>query len=120
MCIKTNGFISLRINTYANLGGSCAHSSGRDLSVEGIVARANAQGVVPRDRERPQDECAENRLTHYERKNVALAREQPAHRRAADKREWNEHRIRPMKGGEEYPARDSRNIGIRESPQQAI
>ena len=69
--------------------------------MEGIVAGADAHGVVPGDGESPEDEGAENGLAEDERKNVALAREEPAHGGAADERERNDDRIWPMKGGEE-------------------
>jgi len=69
--------------------------------VERIVAGADAHGMVPGDGERPENKGAENGLAEDERKNVALAREEPAHGRAADERERNEDAIWPMKGGEE-------------------
>jgi len=69
--------------------------------VEGIVAGADAHGMVPGDGESPEDEGAENGLTEDERKNVAMAREKPAHGGAADERERNENGIWPMKDGEE-------------------
>jgi hypothetical protein len=88
--------------------------------VEGIVAGADAHGMVPRDGKGPEDEGAENRLTEDERKDVALAREKPAHGRAAYQRKRNEDRIRPMERGEEYTGDKGRAVGVGKGPKQAV
>ncbi len=76
--------------------------------------------MVPRYRKGPEDEGAENGLSEDQRKDVALAREEPAHGGAADPGERYEDGIRPMERREECPACDSCKIGIMKGAQQSI
>jgi len=90
------------------------------LSDEGVVAGADAHGVVPGDGESPKDEGAENRLTEDERKNVVVAGEEPAHSRAAKQGEWNEDGVGPVQCGEEQASDDGCDVGAGEGAEQAV
>src|SRR6266851_2340050 len=69
--------------------------------MERVEAGPHAHGVMPHHGKRPPHQSPQNALPESERKNVALAREQPGHRDSADPRERNENRIRPMKRGKD-------------------
>jgi hypothetical protein len=61
-----------------------------------IIAWADAEHVVPRDRECPPHERAQQGLSRSERQDVPHAREHPRHGRAADEGQRHEHGSGPM------------------------
>ena len=56
---------------------------------EGVVAGADAHGVVPCDGKGPPGEAAENGLAQGEGEDVALFSEEQAHAEAADQSYWD-------------------------------
>jgi hypothetical protein len=68
---------------------------------EGVVAGADAHGVVPGDGEGPPREATEDGLTECEGEDVALFGEEQAHAEAADEGDGNEDGIGPVQGAED-------------------
>ena len=75
---------------------------------------------MPGDGESPEDESAKDGLAKDERKNVALAGEEPAHGRAAKQCQRNEDGVGPMKGREKQASNDGCDIGAGECAEQAV
>ena len=86
----------------------------------GVVAGADAHGVVPGDGEGPKDEGAEDGLAEDERKNVVVAGEEPAHGGAAEECEGNQDRVGPVQCGEKQAADDGCDVGAWECAEQAV
>ena len=68
---------------------------------EGVVAGADAHGVVPGDGEGPPGEAAEDCLTEREGEDVALFGEEEAHAEAADEGDGYEDGIGPVQSAED-------------------
>ncbi len=63
---------------------------------EGVVAGADAHGVMPGDGEGPPRKTAENGLAEGEGQDIALFGEEQAHAEAADECDGNEDRVGPV------------------------
>jgi hypothetical protein len=68
---------------------------------EGVVAGADAHGVMPGDGEGPPRKTAENGLAEGEGQDIALFGEEQAHAEAADECDGNEDWVGPVKRAED-------------------
>ena len=65
------------------------------------IARTDAQVMMPGDGEGPENQTTENSLADGQGDDIAMAGEEPSHRRAADEGERYKNRIRPVADGEQ-------------------
>src|SRR6266581_3381682 len=93
------------------------NSSLRDV---GVVAGPDTHRVMPGERKRPPNKSAKKSLAQHQRKNVAIASEQPTHHGSPDECKRHQHGVGPVQRSKQQATCESGHLAAPQSLQQAV